>query len=638
MVHIKVIYVLLMASVIACSCDDNLISALRSAGSNEKELEAVLDHYQRSGDYEKLRAAKFIISNAQFHSTLRGDIEYYYECAHQLLNRVYVEDTVLDSLRHLSESCSAGVFSRPDNQVLTADYLIRNIDAAFYEWRNGEWCRHLGFEDFCEIILPYRCSPISQISNWREDYRPIAYGDLDYYSLCQDFMWDAREPLSRINTELKRTVLGQERIDTPHGYPIPIYEDFIKLPGVTCEEACEIGTMVMRSKGFPVTIDYSPQWADRMLGHTWCTLLNIRGKNIMFNPFESNPYYPHFPYLKFPKIFRYTFSVNREYLHLIRHDKIRNLQPSLCFKDVTDEYYQTHDLKIRLLRNRGRKYVYLGLFNCYNWNPIFWGRASGCTVTFRNVGTNFIGIVLEYAEGRYRAISKPFEVDVRGNVRYIGSDTKETIDFEMYRKCPMFQHVFRQEKTLHGGLIEASNSKDFRESEIVARLPLWEIQSGKVSITQSQPYRYWRFTAGDGNVCDMAELFFYEKSGKRIIPKAWNYDEGYRKMNDGDALTYYTSKGMEYHGCYGLGVERVLDHISFIRRGDGNDIFPGDAYELYYWDNGQMVLFDMWKADDISHPVKGIPADRLYYIKCTSRGTQQRIFEYDREKAKIIWH
>ena len=80
MVHIKVIYVLLMASVIACSCDDNLISALRSAGSNEKELEAVLDHYQRSGDYEKLRAAKFIISNAQFHSTLRGDIEYYYEC------------------------------------------------------------------------------------------------------------------------------------------------------------------------------------------------------------------------------------------------------------------------------------------------------------------------------------------------------------------------------------------------------------------------------------------------------------------------------------------------------------------------------------------------------------------------------
>ena len=109
-------------------------------------------------------------------------------------------------------------------------------------------------------------------------------------------------------------------------------------------------------------------------------------------------------------------------------------------------------------------------------------------------------------------------------------------------------------------------------------------------------------------------------------------------MNDGDALTYYTSKGMEYHGCYGLGAERVLDHISYIRRGDGNDIFPGETYELYYWDKGQMVLFDMWEADDISHPVKGIPADRLYYIKCSSKGTQQRIFEYDREKAKIIWH
>jgi hypothetical protein len=42
-----------------------------------------------------------------------------------------------------------------DIQVITADYLIENIDDAFRAWEYP-WAQHLSFDDFCENVLPYR--------------------------------------------------------------------------------------------------------------------------------------------------------------------------------------------------------------------------------------------------------------------------------------------------------------------------------------------------------------------------------------------------------------------------------------------------------------------------------------------------
>ena len=94
----------------------------------------------------------------------------------------------------------------------------------------------------------------------------------------------------------------------------------------------------------------------------------------------------------------------------------------------------------------------------------------------------------------------------------------------------------------------------------------------------------------------------------------------------------------DYNGYLDFGEPREFEHVSFIRRGDGNDIFPGDEYELYYWNGHQMVLFDTYVPNDVYINVCGIPAGRLYYIRCTTRGVQQRIFEYDSENNSIIWH
>ena len=43
-----------------------------------------------------------------------------------------------------------------DIEILTKDFLILNIDAAFREWHNSPLLRNLSFDEFKEWILPYR--------------------------------------------------------------------------------------------------------------------------------------------------------------------------------------------------------------------------------------------------------------------------------------------------------------------------------------------------------------------------------------------------------------------------------------------------------------------------------------------------
>lgn len=54
-----------------------------------------------------------------------------------------------------------------DSKIITADYLIENIDLSFEVWKKYPWNKHLSFDDFCEFILPYRIAN-EPLSNWQK--------------------------------------------------------------------------------------------------------------------------------------------------------------------------------------------------------------------------------------------------------------------------------------------------------------------------------------------------------------------------------------------------------------------------------------------------------------------------------------
>jgi len=72
-----------------------------------------------------------------------------------------------------------------DAHIIKADYLIENIDLSFKMWKERPWNQDLPFEDFCELILPYRIDD-EPLSNWRQNYFEVYFSALDSLSNCTD--------------------------------------------------------------------------------------------------------------------------------------------------------------------------------------------------------------------------------------------------------------------------------------------------------------------------------------------------------------------------------------------------------------------------------------------------------------------
>lgn len=124
-----------------CSEDNRYLhDALKAAGENRTELEAVLEHYRTIDiDPQKLDAAKYLIANMPAHYSYRDTaaINSYYHKALEILGTGPSPDWQRDTLRYISDTQYLGITSDiiSDVEIMTADYLIYSIDHAFHQWR-----------------------------------------------------------------------------------------------------------------------------------------------------------------------------------------------------------------------------------------------------------------------------------------------------------------------------------------------------------------------------------------------------------------------------------------------------------------------------------------------------------------------
>lgn len=163
---------LVLFSLVCISCahssfeQKQLKHALDFATSNRLELEILLQHY--TYDSLKLEAAKFLIRNMPHcYSYQQGGemdsvkrVRTYYSPFGQI-DQTYARRWGHYTYRNLPKIYDA--------HIITAEYLIDNIDRAFDNWQKRPWNRSLSFEDFCEYLLPYRIGD-EPLEEWRELY------------------------------------------------------------------------------------------------------------------------------------------------------------------------------------------------------------------------------------------------------------------------------------------------------------------------------------------------------------------------------------------------------------------------------------------------------------------------------------
>ncbi|MBR6286770.1 MAG: transglutaminase domain-containing protein [Bacteroidaceae bacterium] len=609
--------------------------------------DSLMIHY--AADAQKQEAVKFIMDNIDYHASVKSSVQnVYYKRLAEIERRFKYPDCIrpiyelADSIRLSMEDDFRRV---PDSDCVSVDYLVRNIDSAFEHWRKGTFARHLSFDEFCEYLLPYKLTN-ENVTEWRDGLYKTYKRGVESISPIDDKNHSAYWGATQINDILKQ--------DKVHIYSLP-YVGNVNLPMSvlenlrmgTCNDYAFKTAYVMRACGIPVCVDFTPQWPTRPHGHHWNVVLDNSGRNIPFMGAESNPGYPCKDDYIYGKVYRYTYSVQKDGLFW-KNREVREKVPANLnipfMKDVTSEYTKCIELTVGFKDNSsaGHHFAYLANFSNRNWIPVDFAEIKDGKAKFRNVGRGAVYLPVLW-NGRAVQSGYPVLVSENGEVSQIKPDCNHTINLMLNRKYPVLSRVFSYSKRMRNAVFEASDDSSFAHSTTIAKIvrnP--EMRLDSVMTNSRNKSRYIRYISPLRSHCNVAELQFYD-GNKRLHPVSVGND-GWTAPNsaienafDDNFLTFYESE--RSNSCYlqvDFGHPVSVTKIKYMPRNDDNYVTPGHRYRLDYYDADGTKTIENIVATSDRLTFKNVPSNALYILHDLTAGKEERIFMI--EDGRIRWY
>ena len=607
------VWVFVVIGILLTACEegnDRLERALELAGENRGELERVLEHYSREEkDSLKLRSARFLIENMPGHYTLEGDlINGYRKRMEEDTAASYYARKVMDiSLGHLGFVRERS-YPVEDVARVTADFLIRHIDRTFERVEAYPWLQGMPFEVFAEYVLPYRFAH-ERFDLWIDSLRvdsTVLDEVLDADNLRYT-LWNSRSSLD----------LEDERIEFSDSRLADLYARHMR------DECLHIelrNWFSNRAAGLPSVMDLIPHYANRNGFHYWNVAYSLENKNSsVLGALER----------KAGKIYRMVYS-ERPHVEPGEGEYVPPFFQCPFYKDVSDEYMRAADVRIPVDAGEGERprHAYLSVFNNLRWQPIAVGEC-GREVLFRDMGKNVVYLPVYYENRRMRALCYPFVLDGRGGIRYLAPDTTQRREVRLERKYPFTDVLGRYVRQLEGTVVEGTNEQDFMRSDtLLCGLSLRRVYA-EGAVDTCKAYRYWRVSLPSLTAC--AEVICYDSRGMEVKGKvnadcAWGFD--------GDPLTnvgYYPSPVIDF------GKPTKLSRIVCLPRGDGNGVYPGEEYELFYYALEGWQSLGCKTAKDFYLDFDGLPTGALYWLHHRTKGVEERIFTIEEDGNIRYW-
>lgn len=629
--------------------------ALHVAGDNRVEFEKVLRYYHKSpADSLKYRAACFLIENMPFYSFAKSEQLEHYKSYYAWLKRSKgkTPQQVADSIKNVFGPMKEINIKRDILEVDSA-YLCNNIEWAFKVWQEQPWGKNVSFETFCEYLLPYRIDD-EPLAYWREMYYNKYNSLLD--SLVMSDSLDKEDPVIVANYLIDKLPDKECYFTsvTPFafGHIGPKHVQYIS---GTCREFTDFAVYVFRALGIPCAIDFIPVLNNVNAGHFWLTTWDKDGEEFMtdfaqkLGPVRQNWRYR---WDDSSKIYRYTFSVNRElYEQMAKYgEEVYPFWRVPKFKDVTYEYCYcfSKELVVPLdnlyKTKQNGKIAYLCVSNRDRWIPVDWTEYNAAHLAFRYVRNGPFMRIATYENGRLCFLTPPFYVDKQSNKISSCSIGKEKEDVILYAKYDIWEENIFKERML-GGVFEGSNRPDFLEKDT---LFIIQDQPKRLNTTvkswSNKEFRFLRYIGQDGSHCNISEVAFYEKndtlalSGECIgTPGCYQHDGTHEYTNVFDGKTWTSFDYSEPNGGWAgldLGKKVRVDRIVYTPRNRDNYVRPGDLYELYYCDK-DWVSAGKIKATADSLVFQDVPQSTLLLLRNHTRGLDERIFIY--ENGTQLW-
>lgn len=392
-------------------------ATLKAAGYNRGQIEMALNHYSAPGDSLKLKAAYFLIGNMEGHCYVTYSLQ---DTAKKAIPFDPLQFPTYDSLTaafsDMEKEYGALDFKKKDvtddNRIITADFLIKQIDYTFRAWHEKPWAKFLTFDQLCQYILPYRGS-----NEPLEDWRKLFW---DKYADIESKMTNPSDPIEAarlINDDIK-SWFGFDPRYYYHPTDQGMAEMIAKGKG-RCEDMTNLTIYAMRANGLAVTSDYTPFWANSGNNHAWNAILTPNGKVIPFMGAESNPGDYHLAN-KLAKVYRKTFDIRHENLvfQKKKQEKVPGWLAGKSYVDVTADYVPVCDVTVKLIPTipDSVDIAYLCVFNSGEWQPIHWGRITDTAATFTAMGTGIMYLPALYINEKVAPCGAPFMLHDDGSM------------------------------------------------------------------------------------------------------------------------------------------------------------------------------------------------------------------------------
>lgn len=628
--------ILILMLCTACAHNARLEYALEFAGENRAELEKVLTHYKDSG--LKYDAACFLIENMPRYYTYVGDeLDSVKAAKATVIEKDYLDEKLKNKWGAFSYRQLDKVY---DAHVITADYLIENIDLAFSVWQSRAWNKRLSFEDFCELILPYRIDD-EPLDNWRSIYNKR-------YSAMLDSLYpEGKDVVEAVRILV--SVLDKEGMVYCTDFDLPRYgASFLLEKRVGgCRESCDLSVYMMRSVGIPVTTDiylYSPGIQH---GHLWNVVKDTTGHYVPFWFREFRAERGGSDGRKKGKVYRMCYGRQLEKMKGMYADvsvpvPVRN--PYL--KDVTEEYFGANTAEVRLDCRKEDKFAYLSVFSPGGWIPVDIAQIKGGEAVVKDIEPGVVFVPLVNRVGSLHPAGYPFRL-VNGKVNYFCPSTEKN-QVVLWRKYPVNHYLREWMSGVKGARIEGSDTPDFSCPELIYKIEETPILNyNVVEVNPRKKYRYIRYTAAEDKRAEIAELAFYNSmqgeeclvmkviEGSEAIHKSENLVAD--KMCDGNYLSYFRSEDAAGYAVFDLGKPEWIRKLVYVPRNDDNFITPGDVYELFY-QNGTEGWISLGRKVAIERTLfyDNVPANALLWLRNLSRGREEQVFWMENGKQVFL--
>lgn len=619
--------------------------ALSRAGDNREELFKVIQHYQEGKDSLKLKAALFLVENMsdKYYLTGKGIDEYYtfIDSVYQIKQEQYDIPTIYESFQNQAKHLKDRPTVNLDVKTLSADYLINNIEEAFAVW-NKPWNKHLDFEDFCELVLPYRIE-----REIPETWRPL-YKERFEQVLQADTIKTAKEACIAVNNELIKLPI---HIALTGALPISIRPSTLaNIKFGLCGDYANLAIYAMRASGIPVAIEIVPHWGRGNNSHIFNVVYDNNGVSHDFSGAEQNPD-EHLIRFKneIPKVYRKTFGKQKHSLAMLHgNEDIPAFFKNAYLKDVTGNYsfIGAKNISIPLPNKTNQKFVYLCVFDPNGWTPVAWGKITGNEVMFQTVGPNIVYHTALYTDGQMELVGHPFLLDTLGHISYY-TPLEETTDYILERKNPKANNLAQIPSLIINGCFQGADNPKFEHAvtfHTITKEP--DFKYITVPSENATPVKFIRYLASNKTRGNLAEVEFYTENsniplkGKIISdyePSIYYPQNGADKLFDSDPLSFFHSQDTLCWGGLELEKPTKIANIRFIIRNDDNGIRKGHQYELFYMSQGSWLSLGKQNADtDDQILFKNVPKNALYWLRDYTKGHEERIFEV--KNSVVIWH